>query len=101
MTIKPKSLAILLIFVAFAGKPNRSTLMMALMFFISVQIFAWMVFLFADMSFKVSSTNFGEILKVSISISINKGVAPTNFIASAVAINVKGVVITTSPSPMP
>ena len=50
---------------------------------------------------KYLSTNFRLILKVLGSISTKTGFAPTVLITSAVAIKVKGVVITSSPGPIP
>ena len=43
----------------------------------------------------------GSRLKVAASISANTGVAPTSDTASAVAKKVNGLVITSSPGPMP
>ena len=48
-----------------------------------------------------SSMASGEILKVLGSISIKTGIAPTYFMASAVAINVNALVMTSSPAPIP
>ena len=43
----------------------------------------------------------GSILRVFLSISASTGFAPTNIIALTVAAKVIGVVITSSPGPMP
>jgi hypothetical protein len=48
-----------------------------------------------------SSISPGAILQVTGSMSTNTGVAPSSTMASAVAMKVKGVVITSSPRPTP
>ena len=67
-----------------AGCPNKCTGMIAFVFGVIA-----------------ASIAFGQILNVRGSISTKTGMAPTYLIASAVAINVNGVVMTSSPSPMP
>src|SRR5271157_547205 len=67
-----------------AGWPYRSTGMMALVF---------LVIFF--------STSSGSMLKVSASMSAKTGFAPVNRMLFAVAIKVNGVVMTSSPFPMP
>ena len=57
-----------------------------------------MAFVFGVIAFSISS---GLILYVSGSISTNFGVAPVYEMASQVAMNVNGVVITSSPLPIP
>ena len=48
-----------------------------------------------------ASISSGSMLQVSGSTSTNTGVAPSSTIISAVATNVNGVVMTSSPGPMP
>ncbi len=49
----------------------------------------------------LSAMRRASMLQVSLSISTNTGVAPARTIISAVAAKVKGVVITSSPRPIP